>query len=277
VNDAPRQSALDRYAVPGLQRGLEILRLFNRRRTAIGAPEFAKELAIPRSTTFRLLTTLEHLGFLERARNGRDYRLGVAVLTLGFEYLASLEVTEHARPILERLREDTGFTAHLVIRDGREVVFVLKVVAPSTLVSSVTVGTRLPAHATALGRVFLADLSEREVRALYPEARLEQFSAQTPKTVEELIRLARRDRAQGHAISESFFERGISAIAAPVREVTGRVVAAINITIPEGAVERERLHGPLACRVVAAAEELSRRLDYHPAPARAANLGGGGA
>lgn len=272
MNEAPPQRALDRYLVPGLQRGLEMLRLFDRRRSEIGAPAFAKELRIPRSTTFRLLATLERLGFLERARNGRDYRLGAAVLTLGFEYLASLEVTEHARPILEQLRDDTGFTAHLVIRDGREVVFVLKVTAPSALVSSVTVGTRLPAHGTALGRVFLADLSEREIRALYPETRLEQFSAQTPKTVDELIGLVRRDQAQGYAISESFFERGISAIAAPVRDVTGRVVAAINITIPEGAVDRERLHGPLARRVVAAAEALSSRLDYHPTRPRAANL-----
>lgn len=271
MSEFRRASRQDRYLVPGLQRGLAILRLFNRNRIDISAPQIAKELAIPRSTVFRLLTTLEYLGFLDRSKNGDDYRLGAAVLTLGFEYLASLEVNELARPILERLRDNTGFTAHLVVQDGREVVFVLKVMAKSTLVSSVTVGTRLPAHATVLGRVLLADLTDDEIRTLYPEGRLERFSAQTPKDVGELIALVQRDRARGYAISESFFERGISAIAAPVRDSSNKVVAAINITIPEGAVDGKQLRGALAKRVVAAAQELSRQLGHHPERARAVN------
>lgn len=261
----------ERYVVPALQRGLEVMRLFNRRRREISAPEIARELELPRSTVFRLLATLEQMGFVARARNGRDYRLGGAVLSLGFEYLASLEVTELARPILERLREETGFTAHLVIRDGRDIVFVLKVIAQSTLVSSVTIGTRLPVHATILGRIFLGDLDEREIRALYPDELLERFSPQTPASVTELITLARQDQARGYAISEAFFERGICAIAAPVRDDSARIVAVINITIPEGQADTEKLRGALAQRVVAAAGELSGQLDYHPALARAAN------
>lgn len=269
---APQRSGPpDRYLVPGLQRGLAILRLFSRHRTELAAPQIAQELAIPRSTVFRLLTTLEYLGFLERATNGDDYRLGPAVLTLGFEYLASLEVTELARPILERLRDDTGFSAHLVLRDGREVVFVLKVAARSMLVSSVAVGTRLPAHATVLGRVFLADLTDTELHALYPESRLERFSPQTPRDVDELIRLLRQDKARGYAVSEAFFEGSISAVAAPVRDGSGAVVAALDITVPEGAVERRLLHGALALRVVAAAQELSHRLDHRPDRATAVN------
>jgi DNA-binding IclR family transcriptional regulator len=261
----------DRYLVPGLQRGLAILRMFDRQRTHISAPNIAKALAIPRSTVFRLLYTLERLGFLERAPESDDYRLGTAVLTLGFEYLASLEITELARPILERLRDDVGFTAHLVIRDGRDVVFVLKVVAKSTLASSVTIGTRLPVHGTVLGRVFLGDMTDAEIRALYPEKRLKRFSAQTPGTVDELIALVRRDQARGYAVSEAFFEHGISAIAAPVRGGDNRVVAAINITIPADAADGRRLHGALTKRVVAAARELSRRLDHDAERATAVN------
>jgi DNA-binding IclR family transcriptional regulator len=254
--------SMQRYLVPGLQRGLEILRCFSRDRTEITAAEIAKELGIPRSTVFRLMTTLEYLGFLERSRDGRDYRLGVAVLTLGFEYLASLEITERARPILEKLRGETGFNSHLVIRDGRDIVFVLKVSAPSSFVGSVMVGTRLPAHATVLGRVFLAYMDDAQLRALYPKGKLESYSPQTPTSLDELKKILVGDRARGYAISENFFERGISAIAAPVFDTEGTVAAAIHVTVPEGGATSEELHGAIAAKVVAAAKNLSHQLDY---------------
>lgn len=263
----------ERYFVPGLQRGLEILRYFNHERTGISAAELAKELGIPRSTVFRLVTTLEHLGFLERSGDGRSYQLGIAVLTLGFEYLASLEITERARPVLEKLRDETGFNAHLVIRDGREIIFVQKVMARQSFVGSVTVGTRLPAHATVLGRVFLAYMDNAELSALYPKGKLERYTAQTPTSLSDLKKLLEQDRARGYAISENFFERGISAIAAPVFDSDGTVVAAINVTVPEGSTTSEQLRGRIAAKVLAAAESLSHQLDYRSSTGQHALVG----
>ncbi len=199
------------------------------------------------------------------------------MLTLGFEYLASLEITERARPILEKLRGETGFNSHLVIRDGRDIVFVLKVSAPSSFVGSVTVGTRLPAHATVLGRVFLAYMDDAQLRSLYPKGKLESYSPQTPTSLEQLKKILIEDRARGYAISENFFERGISAIAAPVFDTDGSVVAAVHVTIPEGSATSQELHGAIAAKVVAAGKNLSHQLDYrqaahqgHRASARAA-------
>jgi len=270
--DQPRQQNDEaRYPVPGLARGLEILRLFSHDRRSIAPPEIAKELGIPRSTVFRLMQTLEQMGFLERAEGRHAYRLGVAVLGLGFEYLASLEITELARPVMEQLRDDTGLTTHLVIRDGRDVVVVFKAVGNSRFTSSVNVGTRLPAHATVLGRVMLADLSDAELRSLYRGCRLRTFSGQTPTTIEALQELVRRDGRRGYALSESFFESGISAIAAPVRNMSGRVVAAINVTITGDTAESERKR-QLADRVMRAAGELSRALSYRPGLGTAVNL-----
>ena len=130
-------AALPRYNVPGLERGLRMLQLFDRNHKLLTAAEMARALAIPRSTAFRLAQTLEFLGFLER--DGDRYRVGPAVLRLGFEYIASLEVTELARPLIERLRDATDLSAQLVIRDGREVVVVLKASPSSTFASNVTV------------------------------------------------------------------------------------------------------------------------------------------
>src|SRR5690606_22056185 len=143
----------DRYSVPGLERGLRILAEFTSETPTLTAPELARRLGVPRTTVFRLLVTLEALGFVERARNGREYQLGTAVLKLGFEYLASLALTELSRPILEDLRNTFNYSANLAIRDGREVVYVQKVAAESLFSSSVHIGTRLPAHATVLGRM----------------------------------------------------------------------------------------------------------------------------
>ena len=98
---APGSVETPKYIVPGLQRGLEILRTFSRDRYSIGAPELARELNIPRSTVFRLIQTLEYMGFLEKLENGSEYRLSVGVLSLGFEFIASLEVTDLARPLLK--------------------------------------------------------------------------------------------------------------------------------------------------------------------------------
>jgi DNA-binding IclR family transcriptional regulator len=258
---------LPRYNVPGLERGLRMLQLFDRTHKLLPAAEMARALEIPRSTAFRLAQTLEFLGFLER--EGERYRVGPAVLRLGFEYIASLDVAEVARPVIERLRDQTGLAAQLVIRDGREVVIVLKASPPSAFASNVSVGARLPAHATILGRVLLADADDRTLRALYPESTLPQASPRSPRTLAELRRFLRDDHARGYAVSESFFEQGISAVAAPVRDQTGCTVAAISVTAQRPSLEPKELRERLVAQVLAAATELSRQLNYRPADAAA--------
>ncbi len=139
------------------------------------------------------------------------------MLRLGFDYLASLELTELGRPLLDRLRDDIHYPCNLVVRDGRSIVYVAKSVAARPFTSTVNVGTRLPAHATVLGRVLLEDLSLEALRELYPEPRLEVYSDSTPRTVEELYEMVQRDRQRGYVLHEGFFEASISTIAAPVR------------------------------------------------------------
>jgi DNA-binding IclR family transcriptional regulator len=239
---------------------------FNRETRVISAPEFARRLQLPRSTVFRLLATLESLGFVERT--GNDYRLGVAVLRLGFEYISSLELTELGQPVLQRLCDETRHACNLVVRDGRSIVYVAKVTPPTPFASSVRVGTRLPAHATVLGRILLEDLSLAELRALYPEEHLEVFSASTPKTVLELFDMVEVDRDRGYVLGEGFYESSISSIAAPVRDHTGHIVAALGATIPSAHIEQDHI-ASLVQRVRAAADELSGLLNYQPRTAGA--------
>ncbi|KAA6130864.1 IclR family transcriptional regulator [Cupriavidus cauae] len=253
----------ERYIVPGLERGLRLLGEFSRTDRTLSAAELARRLQIPRSTVFRLLATLEMMGFVERTDGGREFKLGMAVLRLGFEYLASLELTELGRPLLERLRDDIQLPCNLVVRDGRSIVYVAKSVAPTPFASTVNVGTRLPAHATVLGRVLLEDLTMAELRQLYPEPQLEVFSDSTPRTVEELFDMVQRDRERGYVLQEGFFEASISSIAAPVRDRSGKVVAAMGVTIPAAKIDPNKLD-TLVEKVRGAALELSRLLDYRP-------------
>jgi DNA-binding IclR family transcriptional regulator len=254
----------DRYNVPALERGLRVLCEFSRENRTLSAPELARRFDLPRSTVFRLLTTLESMGFLERAEGGRDYRLGLAVLRLGFEYLASLELTQLGTPLLQRLCEDLRTPCNLVVRDGRSIVYVAKVAPPTPFASSVTVGTRLPAHATVLGRILLEDLSLPQLRALYPEDRLETYSPSTPKTVNELFDMVQADRTRGYVLGEGFFESNISTIAAPVRDQSGHIVAALGVTITSGHIDEARMD-EMVQRVRETADAISGLLNYSPA------------
>ncbi|CAM5359608.1 IclR family transcriptional regulator [Eoetvoesiella caeni] len=252
----------EKYSVPGLERGLRILSEFSRHTPTLTAPELAKRLDVPRTTVFRLLITLENLGFVERAKNGRDFQLGTAVLKLGFEYLASLSLTELSRPILERLRDELGFSANLVIRDGRDIVYIQKVASSSLFTSSVHIGTRLPAHATVLGRVLLCNHSFHELQDLYPEERLQPYGPHTPPTVKDLYQRLLTDKAHGYVLEEGFFESNISTIAAPVFNEEGNVAAALGLTIPQMHIPpADKDH--LINKVRFAARELSSCLNHN--------------
>ena len=255
-NDAER-----RYTVPALERGLRLLMEFSRHEHTLTPPELARRLDLPRSTVFRMLNTLEELGFVERTDGGRAFRLGISVLRLGFEYLSSLDLTELGTPILGRLRDKVGCACNLVVRDRRSIVYVAKVAPASWIASSVTVGTRLPAHATVFGRVLLSDMSLEQLRALYPEEHLERHTAQTPGNTLALFDMLQSDRLQDCVVGEGYFEISISTVAAEVRNETGSIVAALGATVPYTSIEPAQ-RDSLILNICEAAHELSAALGY---------------
>jgi DNA-binding IclR family transcriptional regulator len=216
---------------------------------------------------------LEAMGFLQRTNGDRDYTLGPAVLTIGFEYLGSLDMVELARPALQRLRDETGYSTHLVTRNGREIIYLSRYPGHTSISSSISVGAALPAHATVIGRALLADLPDEELRALYAGQTMERFTDQTPTSVGELQALLVEDRKRGYVASVSFFEPGVTTVAAPVRDGAGHVSAAISVTAMGVTVPRETLHGVLKDRVRAAADAISTMLDAPRADKRAPATG----
>jgi DNA-binding IclR family transcriptional regulator len=255
----------DRYLVPALQRGLDVLGQFSRETPKLSGAELSRKLGLPRASVFRMLHTLEKSGFVERAGDSSQYKLSLGVLRLGFEFLASMELTEHGRPVIEALRDASGYSAHIVVRDQREVVFVAKATGKSTQFHAIQVGARLPAHATVLGRQLMCCMTMAELAKLYPEDTLQTYTLKTPQTVAQLKALLDIDRINGYGVSQGGFETGISTIAAPVFNDRLEVVAAVSITVPAQHLDMT-LTEMLVPQVREAAQQLTERLSHMPQP-----------
>jgi DNA-binding IclR family transcriptional regulator len=252
----------NKYIVPALAQGLGILSLFGGENRSFTAPEIARRLSLPRTKVFRLLQTLQSLDYVRCGDDKRHFTLGPALLRGGFEYLASLDMVEVAQPILQRLRDATALSSHMAIRDQREIVYVARFPARSTIASSVNVGTRFPVHATIMGRMTLIEMDDKDLSALFRDQPLPRFTKQTPVTLKALKALLADDRKRGYAVSQAFFEAGVSAIAAPVRDGAGRIVAAINVTAVNAHIDEQAMHGELKDAVLDAAGEISRWLAH---------------
>jgi DNA-binding IclR family transcriptional regulator len=253
------------YNAPALRQGLQILERFGEGTERMRLSEIARQINVSRSSAFRLVHTLQAHGYLERDEETKSYRLGSRVLALGYSFLASKDVVELARPILEHLRDETGCSAHIGILEGNEVVYVVRVPSRQPVATNIKVGSRLPAYATTMGRMLLAFRTEADVKRLYGRAKLQRFSARTPANYDELAAQLAQDRTRKYAISHSNFESGIASVAAPIFGAADTVVAAVNVSGPEGAVARHAFDVAVRDAVCTAARAISGQLGYQGA------------
>ena len=258
----PRDDAAgdERYLVPALMRGLQVLQSLSGETRRLSLSELAEAIGVTRSSAYRLVYTLDHMGFLKSDAQTKTYTLGPQALRIGYAYLKSRDLVAVAAPHLEHLRDVTGWSAHLGELQGSDVVYLARMATRRSVASNVQVGARLPAHATAMGRVLLAALPESEVRALYRDSPLQAYSAQTPTTIESLLAQLRVDRLNGFVLQDSGFEPGVASVAAPIRDVAGDVVAAINISAVTILTREGELHGVLKTEILKTAEALSHDL-----------------
>jgi DNA-binding IclR family transcriptional regulator len=258
----------DSYFVPGLGRGLRILEALAEARRPLTVTELGRKLGLSRSSTFRLTYTLSQLGFIETPEGSKIFRLGPRVLNIGFAYLASQDLIEVARADLETLRNATNVSAHLAIRDHREVLYLSCVQSRSGFLSNMNVGTRLPAYAAPMGWLLLSDLSNRELAALFAGETFTPLTKLTPRDVQTLSQRVAESIASGYVISRGIMESGGSSISAPVLDRNGLVVAVIDISGPDSAFDLSQLEGRYLDEVRSAALRISMRLGYAPTRAQ---------
>jgi len=260
-----RRSSTD--FVEALARGLSIITAFSPTATALTASDVAARTSLPRPTARRLLMTLEHLGYV-RSSEG-VYTLTTKVLELGTTYIATLGIWELARPHLEALVAETGESSSMSQLDGSDIVYVARVPVPKIIALSVHIGTRFPAVATSMGHVMLADLTADELTELLDTPSRSGIIPRVAPSRDELDADLAVARERGWALSDERLSLGIRSIAAPVRDASGAIVAAMNVTVhaAETSVdELQRRHLPLLLETAAKITEEWTNLARLPVP-----------
>ncbi len=241
--------------VEALARGLDVIGCFDRERPELSLSDVAQATGLARPTARRLLLTLEELGYV-RSREGL-FALAPRVLSLGMAYVASQGLWEIARPRLEALVGRTGESSSMAQLDGSDIVYVARVSVPKIIALRVEVGTRFPAPPTSQGKVLLAGLDPASLdAALATPGR----SGLVPRVVRERPALddeLARVRARGWALADEELAPGVRSVAVPVRDGTGTVRAAMNVTVHAAETSTERLVDELLPLLQRTAAEVS--------------------
>jgi IclR family pca regulon transcriptional regulator len=244
--------------VQSLERGLAVIRAFDREHPELTLTEVATATGVTRATARRFLLTLADLGYVRT--DGRLFSLSPRVLELGYAYLSSLSLPEVAEPHLEALVQEVNESSSVSVLDRGDVVYVARVPTSRIMTVAISVGTRFPAYATSMGRVLLAGMSDEDLDIYLSAVALDRLTARTVATPSALRTEVQRVRAQGWSLVDQELEEGLRAVAAPIRDRTGRVVAALNISAHASRTSLEAMRRDLIPPLLATAARISADL-----------------
>lgn len=243
--------------VQSLERGLNVIRCFDADSPRLTLSEVAQRTGLTRATARRVLLTLADLGYV--ATDGRRFSLTPRVLDLGYAYLSSLNIQQIAQPYLEALSERVNESVSVTVLDGADIIYVARVPTKRIMTISLGLGSRLPAHCTSMGRVLLAELPPAELRAIVPR-QLDGRTAHTLRTraaLEAELALVRR---QGWALVDEELELGLRSLAAPLRDASGRAVAAMNVSTHAGRSTADEIREHVLPELLTTAGDISTAL-----------------
>lgn len=225
-----------------------------------GVTEIAARLEVHKSTAFRLIATLERRGLVEQNAERGKYRLGVGILRLAGATTARLDVVQEARPLARALAAETGETVNIAVLSEGAALYLDQIAGGSSLQSHNWVGQRIPLHATANGKVLLSGLDAAEISAAVGTP-LRSYTPTTVTTVKALLTDIDSVRRDGHAVAVDELERGLTAVAAPLRNAHGDVIASLSVSGPTFRFDEGRLAEAVRL-VVETAHEVSERLGW---------------
>ncbi len=251
------------YIIQAVSHALDLLEQFHGEVDELGVTELSKRLKLHKNNVFRLLATLESRGYIEQNKATENYRLGLKSLELGQTFIKQMGLLRQAKPILEGLVGECNETSYVAIFKEGHVVY-LDVVETDLTVRVVSrVGSRLPAHCTAAGKVHLAHMTDEEIQAVLPNKELKGYTSTTFTSRDELIKELQRVAEQGYAIDNEEMDLGVRCVAAPIRDYTRRIVGAVSLSGPSMRFTDERIEKELVPLVLKAGEDLSTRLGFH--------------
>jgi IclR family pca regulon transcriptional regulator len=241
-----------------LARGLRVIEAFNQDRRQLTLSDVAKLVDLPRASVRRTLHTLVQLGYAET--DDRMFRLRPRVLNLAFAYLQSNAVTDIVQPALERLSKATGESCSAAVLDGEDITMIAHALPQRVLPVSGQIGFRLPAYATALGRVLLAALDDRALDKFLAQLKPEKINKLTVTDKAQLRKIILDVRKSGFAVADQEVEIGFRSLAIPLRKRDGRVIAALNIGVHSERTPLKAMHGRFFASLQSLAGELQQQL-----------------
>lgn len=246
--------------VQSVDRAVSVLEILAQRGEA-GVSEVAADIGVHKSTAFRLLAALEERELVEQTQDRGKYRLGFGILRLASAVPGQLDVTHQARPICEQLAAQLGETVNIAVRRSHFVVNIDQARGPSAVATHNWVGELTPLHATSSGKVLLAYMTPDERRDVLASSRLTRLTPHTITSQRELETQVDAAARDGYASSIEELEEGLNAVAVPVRDHTGRVIAALSVSGPVYRFTKDRLREVIP-DLLAAAAAISHRMGH---------------
>lgn len=254
------------YRNESLARGLKILSLFGGGSAWLSLTDIARQANVNTTTAVRLLSTLESMGFVERSLSTRRYRPGIAVLRLGYSALQASTIHDLAFPYLERLAQETDETVNMGVLIDTSVLYVARLKRTELVTADVHVGSALPAYCSSMGKLLLAYLDSPELNRLLPRINFVKRGPNTILDASSLKAALAEIRRKGWAVQDEETAAGLRSIAAPIRNETGKVVAAVNIATPTARVPVRDLLKRLLPRLTETAARISEMAQLRSTP-----------
>jgi IclR family transcriptional regulator, pca regulon regulatory protein len=245
----------DKEFMATLAKGLAVLEAFGQQRAAMTLSEAANAVDLSRATARRILRTLTELGYVEQ--NGRQFSLSPGILRLGFAYLATQSWIERATPLMRALSERLHESCSAAILQGSEIAYVAHVPTRRIMSVAVSVGSRLPAFHTSMGRVQLGYLDAAEVWRRLMATRIEGYTPSTITDPQALFERIRADREQGFSIVDEELERGLRSIAVPIIDHSGQCVAGLNLETHSTRTTRNEMRAEFLPELQSVAERIA--------------------
>jgi DNA-binding IclR family transcriptional regulator len=251
----------DRYLINSILRASNILKCFTKGKAHFKISELARELRLDRSTTYRILLSLEKCGFVEKDKRTGEYSLGLSTFEIGNTYLRQMDFIKISKPVMMELALKVQETVHLAVLSDTEIIYVDKVDSPRTLGVMSKIGQRAPVYCTALGKVLLAFQPDHEQLRIIRKIRLTPLTPRTIISKQKLIEELKAIREQGYSLDHREIEQEVECIGAPIRDHLGNVIAALSISGPERKIntpmERQYVN-----QVMGAAAIVSSKMGY---------------
>lgn len=248
------------YVVQAVDRALGLLEVFDYQQEELGVTELAQKTGLHKNNVFRLLATLECRGFIEQDKKTGNYRLGIKTFEVATVFLHHFALRRQARPVLEELVAKCNETAYLAVADGPHVIYVLMHETSHTVRIFPRLGQRLPAYCTASGKAQLAYESHDRLAQIFRHFPMRRLTENTVTNLEVLERHLQEVARRGYAVDDEELEYGVRCVAAPVRDYSHRVVAAVGLSGPVSRFPIERIEQELVPLVKEAGIKISQRL-----------------